>query len=377
MVANLDRGGQQRMALLLAESLSVIHKVVFLVFADDAKYGHYNIPNNVDYVNINIPAKANKFNKIHNILLRSCKVRKIKKCKHVDVAISFGESANIINCLSKKNEKVVTSIRGSMILENGLTLIDRLTFSISDKTVFISKGQKMAYAEKAKRYDHKMHVIYNACDFEGINALSSQKVDDTIDRNTFVAVGRIVDVKCFRNLINSFRLALEKYEALKLYIIGDGDLINELKSYVINNGMSESVYFLGDKDNPFAYISKARALLNSSRRESFSNVVLEALACGTPVIATDCKFGPREILSGDCKYDTLDDFAVCEYGILSPSFDIREKVQTKEERIFSEAIMYLLEHGELEDEYRRKSIMRSQQFSVNRYVSDWTELLNL
>ena len=375
MVANLDRGGQQRMALLLAGSLSCTHNVSFLVFSDTTLYGHYRVPENIHFYNINITARPGRISKLRNVILRAHKVRKIKKDNHIEAAISFGESANIINCLSKRNEKIITSIRSSNVLENGITFLDKLTFSLSDKTVFISKGQKTAYAEQAKRYAKKMRVIYNACDYEYVSKLASQNVDLNVDYNTFVAVGRIVDVKCFRNLINSFKLASEKYHDLKLFIIGDGDLASELKKYVVETEMDECVKFLGDRDNPFAYVSKARALLNSSGSESFSNVVLEALACGTPVIATDCKFGPREILSDNCEYGTLTNFAICEYGILCPSFDVHKEKQVEEEHIFSEAILYFLNHDELEKEYRCKSIQRIQAFSVNKYLADWNCVL--
>ena len=374
-VANLERGGQQRMALLLAECLASEHNVYFLVFSGKYKYGKYVNPEKVTFIDIDVGPEDLLIRKIFVVLKRVKIVRAIKKKYGIDISISFGETANIVNCLSQKKEKIITSIRGSMILENGITLIDRLTFMCSDKTVFISHGQRNAYAEKAIRYKDKLAVIYNACDVENIRKLSEEPVEEPFDEWTFVAVGRITTVKCFGNLINSFEIALSTFPQLRLYIIGGGDKKDELDKMVKAKGLSRSIMLIGDRDNPFAYMSKARGLLNSSGRESFSNVVLEGLACGVPVISTDCMFGPREIISCDAEYNKICDYQKCRYGILTPKFDYHIGDQPEREGIFAQAIICLLQNKELELEYRLKSKERCDFFSVNHYLNDWNDIL--
>lgn len=374
-VANLERGGQQRMALLLAECLASEHNVFFLVFSGEYKYGKYVNPERVTFIDINVGSEDFLIRKIFVVLKRVNIVRSIKKKYNIDISVSFGETANIVNCLSKKKEKVITSIRGSMILENGITPIDLLTFSRSDNTVFISHGQRNAYAEKAIRYKNKLKVIYNACDVENIRKLSEEPVDEPFDEWTFVAVGRITAVKCFYNLINSFEIALRTFPQLRLYIIGGGDKKDELDKIVMTKGLSQSIMLIGDRNNPFAYMSKSRGLLNSSGRESFSNVVLEGLACGIPVISTDCMFGPREIISCDVEYNKICDYQKCRYGILTPKFDYHIGDQPERERIFAQAIICLLQNKELEQEYRLKSSERCEFFSVKKYLHDWNSIL--
>lgn len=374
-VANLERGGQQRMAVLLSECLSMDHDVYFLVFSGKYKYGKYFNPVNVTFIDLDIDPEKKYIKKLSVVMKRVIEVRSIKKKYNIDISISFGETANIVNCLSKIKERVITSIRGSMILERGINLIDKLTFSGSDNVVFISQGQRDAYAQNAARFKNKFIVIYNSCDAQKIGKMSEEHVEEQFDEWTFVAVGRVTEVKCFDNLINSFEIAMKTYPQLRLYIIGDGDKASELKEMIKRKGLCSSILLIGDKNNPFAYMSKARGLLNSSGRESFSNVVLEGLACGIPVISTDCKYGPREILSNDTTYYQLNDYQKCKYGILTPAFDYHIGEQHKREMIFANAIIYLLQNKELELEYRTRAGERCEMFSVDHYLSDWNKII--
>jgi N-acetylgalactosamine-N,N'-diacetylbacillosaminyl-diphospho-undecaprenol 4-alpha-N-acetylgalactosaminyltransferase len=82
---------------------------------------------------------------------------------------------------------------------------------------------------------------------------------------------------------------------IHLIILGKGNK-SSLKSIAEANGVLEYVHFLGYQNNPFKYISKAKFLVLSSKNEGFANVLLEALACETPVIAFDCPCGPSVII---------------------------------------------------------------------------------
>src|SRR6185437_13412618 len=82
---------------------------------------------------------------------------------------------------------------------------------------------------------------------------------------------------------------------------GDRETLQDL---AISLGIAPYVHFLGYAPNPLAYMRHAAVFVLSSLAEGFGNVIVEALACGTPVVSTDCPHGPREILSGG-RYGTL------------------------------------------------------------------------
>jgi glycosyltransferase involved in cell wall biosynthesis len=91
-------------------------------------------------------------------------------------------------------------------------------------------------------------------------------------------------------------LVLEQIPNAQLVILGSGEKEAELKEQASRLGIDAQVYFLGFQKNPFSYIKAADLFVLPSLFEGFALVLVEAMACETPVIATDCPFGPREVL---------------------------------------------------------------------------------
>lgn len=150
-----------------------------------------------------------------------------------------------------------------------------------------------------------MRVIHNPVDRDRVCSLaesgrSSAPAPEGPSRGIrFVAAGRLSREKGFDLLIEA--LALCANPAMKLAILGEGPLRGELEDLMRARGLQEQVTFHGFQKNPYAFIREADCFVLSSRYEGFPNVVLEALACGTPVLATP--LGPAtEILFGirDC-----------------------------------------------------------------------------
>jgi glycosyltransferase involved in cell wall biosynthesis len=109
--------------------------------------------------------------------------------------------------------------------------------------------------------------------------------------------------KDFPTLIEAFRLLRDKAMA-RLIILGEGEERGQLEALIMASGLSADVDLHGFVENPYAYLSRADAFVLSSRWEGLPTVLIEALACGCPVVATDCPSGPREILEGGL-YGTL------------------------------------------------------------------------
>ena len=110
-----------------------------------------------------------------------------------------------------------------------------------------------------------------------------------------LAVGRLTAAKDYPTLLRAFSMVYQKQPA-RLLILGDGKERAPLESMVRQLGLTENVQMPGFVVNPYAYMARARLLALSSRWEGLPGVLVEALACGTPVVSTDCKSGPREIL---------------------------------------------------------------------------------
>jgi len=143
----------------------------------------------------------------------------------------------------------------------------------------------------------KTIIINNPVDTDTIRELAGRSSVDPggrIGGIRLVAAGRLVDQKGFDILIRA--IALLRNPDIHLVILGEGPLKDELLELSRSCGVEAQVSFAGYQKNPYAWFANADAFVLSSRYEGFPNVVLEALACGTPVIATPAPGGINEIL---------------------------------------------------------------------------------
>lgn len=112
-----------------------------------------------------------------------------------------------------------------------------------------------------------------------------------------VAVGRLHPQKDFLTLIRAFHLLQQQLQC-KLVILGEGEQRRSLEAEVARLGLTESVALPGHVGAPGSYLAHADLFALSSQYEGFPTVLIEALACGCPVVSTDCPTGPHEILEG-------------------------------------------------------------------------------
>ena len=135
-------------------------------------------------------------------------------------------------------------------------------------------------------------MIYNPTDLTRIRAMMTRPVEAP-EGGFIVAAGRLIRQKGFDILLRAFA-GSERARGLKLAILGDGPLREPLLAEAARLGVADRVILPGFQANPWAWFARSRLFVLSSRWEGFGNVVVEAMACGAPVLVTDCDFGPRE-----------------------------------------------------------------------------------
>lgn len=236
------------------------------------------------------------------------------------VVLSSVENTNIISCVGK----MFSSHRHRLIvrLDNSLTEPGRLplqmhrwlvtaaiacTFHAADEFVAVSDGLKTQLGHLPGLGRKPIHRIYNPIideEFDAQARLAPTLPPSIQPGQPFVlAAGRLHKQKGYRHLLPAFARVVSQRPA-HLVILGEGDDREELQSLAASLGIAARVHFLGYTPNPLAYMRHAAVFVLSSIAEGFGNVIVEALACGTPVISTDCPHGPREILAGG-RYGTL------------------------------------------------------------------------
>jgi len=148
----------------------------------------------------------------------------------------------------------------------------------------------------------KMRVIPNGVDLETLEGMKAELPFHPWALESgplVVAAGRLCRQKGFDLLLEAFGRIAREFPAARLIILGKGEERDPLRTLADSLGISARVDFPGWFPNPHAVISRASAFVLSSRYEGFPNALLEAMACGTPVVSTDCPSGPREILEDE------------------------------------------------------------------------------
>ena len=144
------------------------------------------------------------------------------------------------------------------------------------------------------QYSDRIVRIYNPINVDYIRnkALSEQSPNEKY----FCHVSRLVKGKDIKTLLNAFELFYTKHKDVKLYIIGDGHLSDELKAYAGTLKSNKNIVFTGSINNPYGFMRGAIANILSSEFEGLPTVVLESVALGVPCISSNCNNGPHEIL---------------------------------------------------------------------------------
>jgi glycosyltransferase involved in cell wall biosynthesis len=169
-----------------------------------------------------------------------------------------------------------------------------------------------------------------------------------------IGVGRLARQKNYPLLIRSFAKVRQRLPA-RLLLLGEGPERKHLESIVAELHLDNDVFLAGVVRNPFPYMVRASAFALSSEEEGFGLVLVEALACGCPIVATRCPGGPREILENG------------RVGILIPTHD---------EDAMANALLSLLEDDEKADRLRKLGLERSEQFAPYPIALEWRRLID-
>ena len=147
----------------------------------------------------------------------------------------------------------------------------------------------------------KLAVIHNSVDINRIERLAivdpKHPWTTSSAKPLLLLVGSLSPLKDFSTLLRAFAIVRQSLDC-NLVVLGEGTERNRLEALAKEIGVTDSVQFLGFDANPFRWMSKASLLISSSITESCPNVIQQALACGTPIVATDCPGGTSEILEG-------------------------------------------------------------------------------
>jgi glycosyltransferase involved in cell wall biosynthesis len=227
----------------------------------------------------------------------------------------------------------------------------RWLYPKSTGIISLSGGVREDLIANYKIPKDRCFVIYNGLDIKQIKELASEELNSPWfkeDIPVVVSCGRLTAQKNYPLLLKAMNLVLKKGVNFRLLILGKGEDHSKLEKLAKDIGVSGNLIFLGFQNNPFKYISRAAVFVLSSSWEGFGNVIVEAMACGVPVISTRCPSGPDEIIS-----DGLN-------GLLVPPGDVNA---------LAKAILRLLKDELLRKRLAEAGVKRAEDFRIEKMVS--------
>lgn len=307
MINSMSGGGAEKFVKSLLENLNNNGFNVELVCLekDDVYTVEPNIK--VNYLT-NWDKNISGIKKLLFLSILTFKLNKYIKENDIQVVQSHLFRANYVNLLSKllfRSKYTIQVVNHSIISrykKEGLSgrinlfLIKHL-YPFADKIISVSNVVQKDMQELFG-FQNEKKVIYNMFDIEEIQKLSNEEIDNftfDINKKYLISVGRLIPLKRNKDLVEILS-RLDKN--IELVFIGSGEEKENLIELSNQLGISNRVHFLGWVENPYKYIKNADILVCTSETESFGNVLVEAMACGTLVVSTKCG-GPEEIVDDE------------------------------------------------------------------------------
>ncbi len=364
---NLGKGGAERVLATLLENLDTgrIEPVCVLLTGEMV----YKIPEGIKIYVLDSAPAGNLFVKVLRTAGRILKVAKIIRRERPQVLFGFLTGINFIlfaagklsgvRCRTIFSEHSTPSIELYRKTDFIYRSLFKYFYNAADLTIAVSKGVRDDIIGSFGVREDKVKVIYNPIDIEGIQIRKNEPVSTTDWFNgslpVVISVGSFAERKAPDYLIRAFKMVRSRL-ACRLVFLGEGPRKEELVNLCRELDVEKDVAFLGFMENPHKYVARSSVFVLSSNWEGFGNVLVEAMACGTPVISSDCPSGPNEIIANNVT------------GILVP---------VKDAAGLAAAIYELISDKEKALKYSRKAKESINRFSIKNILEEYYGVLIL
>lgn len=356
IVPSLGAGGAERVAALLAGGLQQAGHAVTAVTIFRREHDVYRLPQRVDRVALDLDRDTTgPVEKIFWTVRRVVALRRTVCERQPEVILSFMHQTNILVLLATVGLGVPVVVSEHVDprrepLSRRWALLRRLLYGRAAGLVSPSAGVDAAFGWIPAS---RRRVIPNPVDISAAETFQGVPVQSPRPK-TIVAMGRLDRAKGLDVLLEAFAQCADDRPDWGVVILGDGPLRSELQRAVDELKLAGRVVLPGVVDNPFATLGRADLFVLPSRYEAFGNALLEAMACGLPVISTDCWAEDPGIV-----HDGVD-------GLIVPPEDVAA---------LSRAMAALMADADRREELARAAQTSTQRFDVAQIVPRWEQTL--
>jgi glycosyltransferase involved in cell wall biosynthesis len=318
-------GGAERVTVTLAREIAARGYEVDLLLAQAEGPNLSAVPDSVRLVDLRASRVLYSLPALVRYLRRERPRALLSMMVHTNIVTLWARR------LARTSTRVVVSERVGLVwrLENATRRLDSVLpwlikrfYPWADDIVAVSHGVADELVQFTGIPRAHIQTIYNPVVRPELRDKAQAPVDHPWFRPgeppVVVGVGRLTAQKDFPSLMRSVA-QVRQHRRVRLLILGEGEQRSELEELARELGIEQDVSLPGFEANPYAYMAKAAAYVLSSRWEGLPGVLIEALYCGVPVIATDCPSGPKEILA-EGKYGRL--VPVTDVGALTQAINM-------------------------------------------------------
>jgi glycosyltransferase involved in cell wall biosynthesis len=386
LINSLECGGAERVFSNLSRELETEYNLylILLYRQTDEDY-----PAGGQIIVLDDGKKRNSFGQF---LFFKKELERYAKQYHPQCIVSFLLNACLCNCIANTRVRKIISIRNYLKKQfRGIKLsiwefCFKHLFVKADVTVSVSNQMKYDLIQSYGFKPGKSMVIYNPYNIQEIEEAAAQPIEDELaslfSQQVIITLGNLGKQKGHCHLIRAFKELKKTVGDIKLIIIGKDnniEFVKRVKQLAIDLHVEDDVIFLGYRSNPYKYLSHATMFAFPSLYEGFPNALVEAMICGLPVIASDCKTGPREILAPYTENPLIDTIEECEYGILIRTAEEdwlgADEPLTHEELLLKEAMEDLLTNAVKRKHYKQKGRERGKMFDISNIMEQWKEII--
>ena len=373
LIYSLAGGGAERVVSYLT-SYCLNHDIeVHLIMMNTII--KYDLPENL---NIHYIEKS-RYNeksiyKVCKIPLLAYRYAQLVKKLNLTHSLSFLTRPNFINLLASKlttyNFKIITNERCFPSLQYGYKDFSssfnkrmiKTLYKKSDLVISNSYGNATDLVNNFEVPANKMKVIHNPIDIDKINKIEPEKSFFDPKYFNIISIGRLTRGKNNEMLINAIHQL--QNPLLRLYIFGIGDYEDQLKLLKDKLNIKKQVFLMGFTNNPHQYLKSADLFMFGSSHEGFPNALLEAMACGLPILSTNCQSGPSEIM----ELETVkDDIMITDYGILVP---------IKNTDLMAKGVRYFVGNKTYLEKCKSNNLNRVKDFEKETILNNYIDLIN-
>lgn len=302
--SNMDGGGAERAMAKLAAGIAAEGHPVDLVLS--RAVGHYldEVPDTVRVVDLHASRVLASVPGLIRYLRRDRPAALLTSMNYVNIVGIWARALARVNTRLVVNEQNALSLEAAHSPRRRHRLMPRLIrrfYPWADRVVAVAHGTAEDLSATTGLAIDRIEVVHNPIVTPELAELAAAPLEhpwfDAGAPPVVLSVGRLTAQKDFETLVRAFA-EVQRRRPARLVILGEGPERGRLESLISELGLDEVALLPGWVANPYPWMARAGVYVLSSRWEGLPSVLIEALYCGVPIVATDCLSGPREILAG-------------------------------------------------------------------------------